>query len=189
MKKYLNNETLDINDSDVFRSVYLKHWDKLYVYAYNILKDRDLCEDLIQDIFFALWKNNKTSDIQNISAYLFQSLRFRIYKHFRDTKFVNMDIDKFYDIVKTNNTPYDSMTAQDLEKMIYKHTQNLPKRCQEIFYLSRFECLSHKEIADKLNISIRTVKNQISIALKYLRAHMEEETFSVLLLFLYAFIS
>ncbi len=189
MTKRLNIVASDISDSDAFRRIYLKYWDKLYMYAYNVLKDRKVCEDLVQDIFFTLWKNRNTSNIQNISGYLFQSLRFRIYKHFRDAKFVSMDIEKFCNIVEAGESPTEIMDLKDLERMVSEHTEKLPKRCQEIFYLSRFECLSHKEISDQLNISIRTVKNQISIALKYLRIQLEEKTLNVLLFFFYLFIS
>ncbi|GAA3553409.1 RNA polymerase sigma-70 factor [Snuella lapsa] len=187
MKKHFlhKDENQNLINSKTFRVVYLNHWDKLYVYAFNILKDKKICEDLVQDIFFTLWKNRNTTNIHNISGYLFQSLKFKIYKHFRDTKFIDMDIEKFHNIKETSESPYDMITLQDLERIVAIHSEKLPKRCQEIFYLSRFECLSHKEIADKLNISIRTVKNQISVALKHLKVHLEKESYVVLLLFLY----
>lgn len=182
MVKHLNNEAFSGINSNEFRDAYLANWDKLYMYAYNILKDKKVCEDLVQDIFFSLWKNRNTSKINNISAYLFQSLKFQIYKYFRDTKFVSMDLERFYNIIEVSATPLETMAFKDLEDMVSTHTANLPKRCQEIFYLSRFECLSHKEISEKLNISIRTVKNQISVALKYLRVQLEEQTYMLLLI-------
>lgn len=176
--------TLDLNNPETFHKIYLNNWDRLYRYAFNILKDEKICEDLVQDIFFSLWKNRNTSKIDNISAYLFQSLKFQIYKHFRDTKFVSMDIERFYNIIEVNASPLETLVLKDLEEMVSAHTKKLPKRCQEIFYLSRYESLSHKEISDKLNISIRTVKNQISVALKHLRVQLEGQVY-VLLLFIH----
>ena len=175
---------LNGNDSLAFKEVYSHYWERLYIYAFNIIRDKKQCEDFIQEIFLAFWKNRNKTDIKNLNAYLYQSLRFQIFNYFRDKKMTLVDIEKFNIIAKIN-TVEDSLNLNDLEKEIYKNLKALPKRCQEIFCLSRFENLSNKEIAEQLNISQQTVKNQLTTALKYLRKHIQDYSFYWLLAMLF----
>ena len=169
-------EELNGDDTLAFRKVYLNYWEKLYIYAYNILGNQKICEDLIQELFLSFWKNRDKVEIVNLKAYLYQSLRFQIFKYFRDNKTTLLNVEKFEQVLKTNSIE-ESLDLNDLEASIHKHLNELPKRCREIFYLSRFENLSHKEIAEKFDISSRTVKNQITTALKYLRTQIKDTTF------------
>ena len=165
----------DFEKSSVYREAYLANWDSLYIYAYNVLGNKKACEDIVQEIFLLLWKNRqKIDEIDNLPGYLFQALRFQIFRYFRDKK-ATLDIDRFNNMLLTNNTS-DTLARRDRELEINGHMEKLPKRCKEIFYLSRIENMAHREIADELNISIQTVKNQISKALKFLRVNMEEAT-------------
>jgi len=169
-------EELNGDDTLAFRQVYLNYWERLYIYAYNILENQKICEDLIQEIFLSFWKNRHKVEIENLKAYLYQSLRFQIFKHFRDQKTTLLNIEKFEQILKTNSIE-ESLDLDDLEASIHKHINELPRRCRDIFYLSRFENLSHKEIAEKFDISTRTVKNQITTALKHLRSQIKDASF------------
>ncbi|MEE9361711.1 MAG: sigma-70 family RNA polymerase sigma factor [Cellulophaga sp.] len=170
-------EVDDFNKSLAFKEAYLNNWDKLYIYAYRVLRDKKICEDIIQEIFLMLWKNKqKIGNIENLSAYLFQALRFQIFRHFRDKKVIALDIVKFNNILLTNNTE-DLLDKRDRELEISSHVEKLPQRCKEIFCLSRTDNLTHNEIATKLDISTQTVKNQITKALKYLRLQIGEVTF------------
>ena len=162
-----------------FEEVYQEYWSKLYVYSFRILQDKNVCEDLIQEIFLSFWKKRDTLNVENLSAYLFQSLRFQIYKYYRDTKLETLDIEKFSNFVSVNTTD-ELLNLEDTKMLINGYLNKLPKRCREIFYLSRFKNLSHKEIAEELNISNQTVKNQISIASKHLQKHYKELTFLLL---------
>ncbi|MDO5977359.1 RNA polymerase sigma factor [Flavivirga spongiicola] len=155
-------------ESLAFKKVYLHFWERLYIYAFKVLGNKKICEDIVQEIFLTFWKNGHKVEIENLSAYLFQSLRFQLFKHFRDKKLTKSDIKMFADVYKTNVTE-DLINLNDLESVIHRHLNTLPPKCKDIFYLSRFEHLSHKEIAEKLNISTQTVKNQITTALKHLR--------------------
>lgn len=163
-----------------FEQVYQQYWSKLYIYGFRVLKDKSVVEDLVQEIFLSYWKKKDTLEVVNISAYLFQSLRFQIYKYYRDTKFKTLDIEKFSNIVSVN-TADELLNLEDTKKLVNTCLDKLPKRCREIFYLSRFKNLSHKEISEELNISNQTVKNQMSIASKYLQEHYKELTFLLLL--------
>lgn len=157
-----------------FKDAYLNNWDNLYIYAYNILQDKKVCEDIIQDIYLKLWRNReKLQEIDNLSGYLFQATRFQIYRRFRDKKVVLLDITSFNNLLH-NNTTEEILNKCETETHINKCIEKLPLRCKEIFKLSRNENLAHKEIAKKLDISTQTVKNQISKALSQLRTNLEE---------------
>jgi len=166
-------ELISTSQSLDFQKIYQEYWSRLYVYGFRILRDKSLCEDLIQEIFLSFWKNRKKIEVQHISSYLFQSLRFQIFKYYRDTKIKTLDIEKFSNIVSINTTD-DLLILQDTKMMLSKYLDRLPKRCREIYFLSRFENLSNKEISEKLNISNQTVKNQLTMASKHLQKHFKE---------------
>ena len=162
-----------------FDEIYKQYWRKLYIYAFRILHDQQVCEDLIQEVFLSLWKKKNDIVLQSVSSYLFQSLRFQIFKYYRDNKFSNLDIEKFQGILKSNPTEQ-MLDLKDTKKLVNAYLDTLPNRCREIFYMSRFENLSHKEISDELGISSQTVKNQITTAVKLLRTHYKELTLLIL---------
>jgi len=182
-KEFLND--VNANNSLAFKNVYNTYWERLYLYAYKILKDKNQCEDLVQEIFISFWNKKDKEHIQNIPAYFFQATRFQIFKIFRDKKMTLVEIEHFSQLIKETNATDGHLELTDLENEIHGHLNKLPKRCREIFILSRFEHLSHKEIAEKLGVSTQTVKNQIVTALKYLREHLEGHTFFCVLSILF----
>jgi RNA polymerase sigma-70 factor (family 1) len=169
-------EQIRVDDPAVFNQLYTDYWQKLYVYAFKVLQDQRICEDIVQEIFLALWKNRQHVVIDNASAYFYQAVRFQLYKNFRDKKLKPLDIDKFNDYHAANDL-CQSLNREDLEREVVSKIKTLPVKCKEIFYLSRFEELTHDEIAQKLNISTRTVKNQVSRALSYLRLNFRDAFF------------
>ncbi len=171
-KKNANSTIMDYKL--VFKEVYLENWEKIYLYAFNVLKNKKLSEDIVQDIFVMFWKNRqKWVEIENISAYLYQAVKFQCFRCFRDKKGVSVDIDRFNDVLRINSME-DNFNKQDTEYKLDSYLNELPKKCRDIFYLSRNENLSHSEIADRLGVSRQTVKNQITLALKYLRTNLEK---------------
>jgi len=167
-------KTLTIEENTVvFEEIFKVYWPKLYVYSFKIMRNQEICEDLLQEIFSSFWLQRNEVKIRNLSAYLFQAVRFQIYKYYRDTRYELLDIDKFEHIMHLNATD-DLLNLKETKELIVQYIDELLLRCREIFYLSRFQGLSHKEISDKLNISNQTVKNQITIALKYLKTHYKE---------------
>lgn len=155
-----------------FREIYVEYWKRLYVYAYQVLKDRELSQDLVQEIFLALWKNRKKVKVKNMSAYLFQSLRFQIYNHFRDNKMTKVQIEDYKHLLASNSVQ-EIIDLKETRSLLDIYMAQLPNRCREIFYLSRYQNLPHKEIASTLNISTQTVKNQITFALKHLKKNFK----------------
>jgi len=156
------------DDNSVFREIYERYWSKLYIYAYNVINDIDSSEDIIQVIFTDLWIRRKKLEIRNLSAYLYKSVRFQVSSHIRNKK-TNIPHEKIFNNFLSNYSPADELEYNHLSIKIRLLIENLPEQRKKIFLMSREEHLTNQEIADQLGLSLQTVKNQISSALKYLR--------------------
>ena len=156
-------------DEEIFREIYESNWSRLFRHAYSILKDKAACQDIVQEIFIDLWKRRKALEINNLSSFLLQATKYKVFSYLRSSKISQEHLELLRNIELTNDTE-DNLIAQDQERVIKKIAmEELPDRCRQIFLLSRFEQLSHQEIATQLGISIQTVRNQVSKALSILR--------------------
>lgn len=155
-----------------FDEIYHRYWKLLYRKAYYLLSEQEVCEDLIQDIFAYLWLKREKHQIENLSAYLNAILKFKIASIFRKVKVVSKYLQQLPEQDKSPD-PVLEIELRNLQTIISDFTSNLPERCQMIFKLSRFEGLSNKAIAEKMQVSEKTVENQISIALKKLRLSLD----------------
>ncbi|NQX37267.1 RNA polymerase sigma-70 factor, ECF subfamily [Pedobacter steynii] len=163
-------------DRSAFECLYHKYWQKLYLSAYHILKDIHAAEDIIQEIFAQLWLKRDQVAIDNLAAYLHTAVRFQVFKAIRDGKAridLSSQAEEFFD----KNSIEDILHEKELDKRLEESIATLPEKCREIFILSRKEHLSVKEIAARLQISPKTVENQITIALRKLRTQMGDLLF------------
>lgn len=187
LKSYSNVNLLNrIANDDIkaFEEIYQRYSNKMLIYALKILRNKDVCEDLVQNIFVDFWSKRKTSNIENLEAYLFRAVKFQVFNYFRNQKFSSEDLIRL-NIVDVSINASKKMEYDELESAIQNVVNKLPPRCKEIFELSRYEHKSNKEIAEALNVSIQAVKNQISKALIAIRADLrkEELLFFFLILF------
>jgi RNA polymerase sigma-70 factor (family 1) len=160
--------SIKLDDRTSFEQLYKQYWPKLYIYAFNVLRERDLCEDIVQEVFMDLWAKRHEVQISNLHAYLYQSVKYQIFNHFRESKYKNQLLMKFDQI----NTQYelDELYEQkEFKAKIKEVIYQLPEQRRVIFEMSRYEGLSNKEISEHLSISVQTVKNQISESLKFIR--------------------
>ena len=152
--------------------VYRKYWQQLYGSALAVLKDQQICEDIIQDIFMKLWTDRDRIRIEvSIRAYLQTCVRHEVYRKLRSGR-VNEDIfDEVYEKIAAaldcNDIEYKEMNSQ-----INTLVERLPEKCRLVYRLSREEYLSNKQISEKLNISIKTVENHMTKALCFLKTAM-----------------
>ena len=161
-------ESVRNDDQSSYKELFKRYWSKLYTYAYNVLHDKDVCEDIIQEVFTDLWTRRKSLQVENVSAYLYQSVKFQIFKQFRQRKLI-VNHSYEYDNFISDNRIDESIEYEELHNRVENLISELPEQRRIIFKLSRNEELSNKEIASQLHISIQTVKNQISSALKSIR--------------------
>lgn len=144
-------------------------------YSNSIIRDPGVSEEIVQDLFLALWENReKLPDTGSLKAYLFTAVRNDCLDHIKHRK-----IEKKYaeEYMLTAITHYENIYSELLDKDISRHLDSaigkLSERCREVFMLSRFHYLSYRDIADKLDISVKTVENQIVNALKILRKELD----------------
>jgi RNA polymerase sigma-70 factor (family 1) len=159
-----------------FNEIYDRYWKKLFLSAYKRIKSIEDCRDLVQDLFTSLWIKRDTIEIkQNLSSYLYTSIKYKVINHIESL----MVRDNYYKSLQKTADDYDNSTnenifSRDLEQSLQKSIEKLSPKVKEVFELSRNENLSVKEIAQKLNVSDQTVKNQISTALKTIRLHLNQ---------------
>lgn len=161
-------------DHKAFSMLYDRFWEQMYVKAFSILGDRNIAKDVVQEIWISVWERRTKIDNTNIEGYLFRAVRFKIYNQFRTLKYRDKLIEEFVQNYKSQipvNTTDEHIQFKDTETIIFLTVNGLPKKCKQVFQLSRFEGLKNNEIADKLNISQRTVETHISNALKVIKKH------------------
>lgn len=170
-KDYTEAELLKLIKGDsyaAFNEIYGRHWNVLFGSAYNILRDKDACMDLIQDIFVWFWENRQTWELTSCKGYLLTAVKFKTANYIRNIKNRELIILQLANI-NIVHSEEEELEVKQLEELIKSIADQLPDRCREIFQLSRYSYLSNKEIANKLQISEKTVENQLTIALKRLR--------------------
>ena len=163
---------LKADDEAALTIIYKRYWASLFSAAYNILKDRQSCEDIIQELFIKLWDCRAEVQISvSLKAYLYASVRYGVYRQIK-TGSVRSEI--FDDLIERLHTPtaYGSIEHKELLLQINRVIDTLPDKCREVYKLSREECLSHKQIAMQLNISTKTVENHLTKALRELRGSL-----------------
>lgn len=165
---------------DALKVIYQKYWDRLFLSAYNVLKDKEACEDIIQEIFIQLWQRRESLHITtSLPAYLFTATRYQVFHVIRKSagrQELFEDLDKRL----LADAPDIPLYIKEIQERVNVAVENLPDKCREIYKLSREEHLSYREIAEKLQISPKTVENQITIALKRLRGTLGDLMFFLL---------
>lgn len=137
--------------------------------VYQVVPQATVAEDLAQDIFFEMWRRKDQLNITSIRAYLRRAALNRTLNYLRDRKIKWEDDQTLPDLQSADTPTHQTVENAELEQFIEQAIDQLPEKCRLVFVLSRFDELSHQEIADQLGISVKTVENQIGKALKYLR--------------------
>lgn len=176
-------DRLKNDDAAALSVIYKKYWQQLYVSAYHILKDQQACEDIIQELFIKLWNKRHAIEITvSLKAYLYASIRYEVYRQIR-TGPVRCEI--YDNLAYRLQTPesYNDIEYKELMVQVSEVVSKLPEKCREIYKLSREGHLSHKQIAEQLNISTKTVENHLTKALRYLRTSLSATVVAVLFYF------
>ncbi len=165
-----------------FDHFYNKYWDSLFISAYVILKDVEACKDIVQDVFLNVWERSNLNKIDNIEAYLHQSVKFKVLMALRKGKVSDKHLQTLQELIA--NTTEEQLDYEDLHETIESSIKSLPAKCQEVFRLSRIEHLSNNQIAERLSISVRTVETHISNALRQIRSNLDSSAASLILFIL-----
>ena len=159
----------------IFRRLY----PRLCTYAQKFIHDINDAEEIVQELFYTVWKHrDRLDENQSLQSYLFTAVKNRSLNLLESRKSKSKRDELLWYLYSQqstdNNNAHQALLASDLEESIVIAVEHLPKECKKIFELSRFEGLKYQEIAQRLNISLKTVETQMSRALFKLRVELRE---------------
>jgi RNA polymerase sigma-70 factor (family 1) len=160
------------DDSGAFALLYERHWASLFKTAEYYAKDPNLAEEIVHDVFVVLWQRRKHLNINNFKSYIFITTRYHVLRQIKAGKISPITYVENYQEssnIQVSDKVTEKISQSDFEIELNSLLTGLPKRCVEIFYLSRVNQLSNQEIANTFGITKPSVENQITHALKYIR--------------------
>jgi len=167
-----------------FNTLYKEYSGRLYRFALGYLKSEEEAEELVQEVFTKIWeKRANLKEELSFKSFLFTIAFNIIRKHFRTKVYLS----EYFKTGKSDDIDMQTsqkITYDSLYQYISELVNRLPNRRKEIFIKSRFEGHSVKEIADELQISHKTVENQLTAALKFIRTNLNREKIPVVLFFI-----
>lgn len=167
-------EQIRTGDEKAFEALFRAYYPFLCTYATRLVKDAAAAEEIVQELFVRLWENRSRTIIgSSVKNYLFVSVRNLALNHIRHNR-IKEDYAK--NIIPEQDELYSPDTGAQtaLLERIEKEIESLPEKRREIFTLSRRDGLKYREIAEKLNVSVKTVETQMGLALKYLREKLKD---------------
>lgn len=169
--EYLIIKCLRESDEAAFEFLFKEHYEPLCLYLGYFIKQHDVVEQIVQEVFVNIWENRKTfSPKGNIKSYLYRAVKNRALnytKHEMVKTKSQADLKEIYYSDETNIER--QFERNELLKLIEEGVEQLPEKCREVFVLVKFNGTSYNEAAEILNISPKTVENQMGKALKKLR--------------------
>ena len=164
-------DAIQKGDKEAWDFVVQKYYKPLFIFINRMVRDSESAEELLQDVFVKFWTKREQINVNtSFKAYLYKSARNHTLNFIKRRKFEqNYHSGLLKTLDKSYNDTEHTFQFTQLEKVLYTAIDDLPEKCKEIFKLSRFEDLTYKEIAETLDIPVRTVHYQVGLALKELR--------------------
>ena len=167
-----------------FEDIYLTYFSKMKYFAKEYVVSEEDAENIVQDVFMELWEKREALTMHtNLIAFLFTAIKNRCLNFLKHQSYIQAktcslkadeELESQLNLYALEQFDEAVSSISEVENLLSRTMQKLPERCREIFLLSRIEGLKYKEIAERLDISVNTVENQISIALRKLRSELKE---------------
>jgi RNA polymerase sigma-70 factor (family 1) len=162
-------------DKKAFETVFKTYYQLLCNYACSIIKDMDEAEEVVQNVFYTVWKKREELEIDSVKAYLYRAIHNDCLNKIKHAK---IKMSYAQDYKNTTQAGLDSstqlMNAKELSTKIHQAIDSLPEQCGLVFRLNRFENKKYAEIANELGISVKTVENHMGKALKIMRGQLKD---------------
>ena len=161
-------------EEPAFRQLFEMYRERLFVFARQIAHSTADAEEIVQDIFLKLWEGRAhLAQVSYPRKYIYTMARNRALDHLASIARNKKAIQALYINIAAGNNPTDELLqAQESQQLIYKALSQLPEKKQTIFWLSRRDGLTHQEIAERMGMSVQTVKNNLTDTLKYIRIYI-----------------
>ncbi len=169
-----------------YKVLFNQYWSHVYSTAFMFTKSPELSEDLTQDVFARIWVNRtKLAAVEKFEGFLFIMSRNLIFDKLKKEVYVVKNDDYFKEYFHGDlSTPFDATEAKELGEIVDRAIQSLPPQQQKAFRLSRFQGLSHEEIAARMGISRLSVKSHIVRAIQTIRKYLKGHSDSLAVIFL-----
>ena len=171
-------------DNDAFVELYQHYYKPLCKYAFNLVKNLEVAEEMVQDVIFKLWERRETLNIPHyLKEYLFKSVFNNCMNYIKKKNNDEVHLKELSIIYQKNQSEFkDFIVLKEMEDKITQAIESLPERSRSIFKMNRFEGLTFAEIASKINITVKGVEYHMTLALRQLSSDLKE--YLPLLLFL-----
>lgn len=163
---------LRAGDEGALRAIFDRHYPLLLTDIYRLIPDEDTCKDLAQEVLVDLWRKRAELDIHtSLRAYLRRAAVNRALNYIKTSKKIVLEEpeERHFEADDSARQLQIKDRQENLEQALAEAIERLPEKCRLVFTLSRFENLSHRAIAEKLGISVKTIENQITKAMRLLR--------------------
>ena len=168
-------------DYMAFTEIYNRNWLGLLQYVSKIVTDLSDAEDIVQEVFISFWKRHEEIELRNFSSWLYAAARKQALFYLRTSNTREKYLKSLAAfLTEVSDSLNEELDAKELQIFIDREIEKLPLKMREVFVLSRKEYLSHKEIAERLEISDKTVKKQIGNVLKHFRGKMDDESIGII---------
>ena len=159
---------------DPFRELFNTYYEGLCQYAFTILRDMDEAEDIVQAMFIKIWEKRQSLTITHtIKSYLYKAIYHQCINQF-EHRAVREKYQEL-SLIENSGIQLPEVFPNELEDRIVTAINSLPKQCRTIFMMSRYQEMKYSEIAKALELSVNTIENQISKALRILRMQLDDE--------------
>lgn len=193
MKTNVSNEEFFIiqrmveGDENAFKYFFDTYYDDLCNFVNGYLRDETLSEDVVQSIFIYLWENRGSIPLNSsIKSYLYTASKNKSLNHLRNEKNKHrIEGELFAQTVLFSDEMADKyLEFEELKTILSSAIEVLPQQCKTIYQLSRDEGLSHKEISERLGLTVKTVENQITIAIRKIKDYLQLYRDQIFILFI-----
>lgn len=168
--------------TSAYDELFNTYGNRVYKFAFSILKSREDSEEIVQDTFFKIWEKRRTIDHeQSFKSFLFTIAYNNIMTKFREKAKEKKYREYFITNASDHYDQEGSILFDDIQNQVQKIIDRLPPRRKQIFILRKENNLTYKEIAGKLGISSKTVENNINLAIKYIKTQIGKDSLIILL--------
>ena len=178
-----------VQDFAALETLFKRFYKPLRAYAFRFVNDKDLSEDIVQDVFLYVWENREKLYVSDgFHSYLFQSAYTRCLDYFKK----NLSIEKYHshtyekyledyqNLLKGDDSVIEELSVKEFYRHLYELLEHLPAQRREVFILTYIKGLTAKEVAEQTRMPQRTVESHLYLALRFLKGHMSRNDYYML---------
>jgi RNA polymerase sigma-70 factor (family 1) len=167
--KYLQSRIARFDDQKAYKELFTTLYSPLFLFAKSMVKSKESAEEIVSDVFIRIWEKRRDLEkIENLKVYLYVAIRNAALNHLQLQKRISINsLEEFHaELTSIYFDPEQLLITADMIALIKRSIDQLPPKCKIIFKLVKEDGLKYREVAEILNLSVKTVENQVAIALQ-----------------------